>query len=154
MDLCGLFIRMALNPGSRERLFMRILVAVAVGGACGALARAGLSSALDGTSAGAFPLATFLANLLGCALMGLLVELSALLWSPGPALRAGLLVGLLGGFTTFSTFSAETHALLSQGQVLQAVLYVSASMILCLLAFLFAMHLARLAVEAHRDPGS
>ena len=129
---------------------MRILLAVAFGGACGALARAALSLALSPADSGAFPFATLAANVLGCALMGLLVELSALVWSPGPALRAGLLVGLLGGFTTFSTFAAETHGLAGQGQVAAALTYVCASLLLSLLAFVLAMHATRVLVVAQR----
>lgn len=132
---------------------MRVLLAVAFGGAFGALARAALGLVMAGGPVAGFPFATLTVNVLGCALMGLLVELSALLWSPGPALRAGLLIGLLGGFTTFSTFAAETHALASQDRLLAASVYVCASVLLSLLAFVLAMHATRAVVVARRGEG-
>ena len=62
--------------------------------------------------------------------MGVLVETSALVWSPSPELRAFLTVGLLGAFTTFSTFSLEVVLLYERGQMLLAGAYVASSVVL------------------------
>jgi len=103
-----------------------LLFAVAVGGAVGALARLGVSSwvhALAGTS---FPWGTLVVNVSGSFLFGLLYR-----WmettTASPALRAGVLIGLLGAFTTFSTFSYEAVVLARDGQYGRALAYVAGS---------------------------
>jgi len=109
---------------------MKLLVAIAAGGAIGALGRHFvnvLALAWFGTG---FPLGTLTVNVLGSFLMGVLVEMSALVWSPGPALRALLTVGMLGAFTTFSTFSLEIALLYERGQLGLSTLYVILSLAL------------------------
>ena len=85
-----------------------IILTVAAGGATGAVARYLLASQIGTWTGGGFPWGTFVVNVLGCAIMGLLTELFALAWSPSPEMRAFLTVGILGGFTTFSAFANET----------------------------------------------
>lgn len=108
---------------------------VAVGGALGAVARYGLSTAFAGTTAALrFPWPTLGINVAGCFLIGLV----AALWSRQPALSpaAGtfLTAGVLGGFTTFSAFGLETLAMLRRGDLAPAAGYVAASVLLGLLA--------------------
>ncbi|NNC54438.1 MAG: CrcB family protein, partial [Pseudomonadales bacterium] len=88
-------------------------MAIAAGGALGALMRWLLAAPLNSTG---LPLGTLLVNLLGSFLIGALLVVFA---DKGgsEALRAGVVVGLLGGFTTFSAFSLETVQLLERGQV-------------------------------------
>lgn len=91
------------------------LIAVAVGGALGAVSRHGLSGWVESRWGSAFPWGTLLVNVLGCALLGALVT-----WIDGgsgvsPRLRAALTTGLLGAFTTFSTFSLDTLVLWRSG---------------------------------------
>ena len=122
---------------------MRIVAAVALGGALGAVGRylvAGLAGAWLGA---AFPLGTLAANVAGSFLMGVLIEATALAWSPSPALRAMLAVGLLGGFTTFSAFSLDAVALFQRGLPGQAALYVVASVTLSLAGLFAGMLLLR-----------
>lgn len=122
---------------------MKLLVAIAAGGAIGALGRHYvnvLALALFGI---AFPWGTLTVNIAGSFLMGVFVELSALVWSPGPALRAMLTVGLLGAFTTFSTFSLETVLLYERGQLGLAALYVLLSLILSVGALFAGLALIR-----------
>ena len=95
---------------------MAKLVFIAVGGGVGAVARYVVAGWGQGLTAGAFPLGTLLVNVVGCLVIGWLASVLQ-----GPVLvreevRMALLVGLLGGFTTFSTFGFETGGLLSDGE--------------------------------------
>lgn len=113
-------------------------MAVSLGGAAGALARY-LLTALTVVLWGAnFPWATLLVNVLGSLLLGLLVGVSSTDW-PSPELRAFLAVGVLGAFTTFSTFSLDLHTLLAAGRWIAAAGYAVVSVLLGL-AFLAAGH--------------
>ncbi len=105
---------------------------IAAAGAVGTLARFGLVSLTQAfipqstaPSVPAFPWGTLAVNLIGCLAMGILA--TALAHSVREDLRLALLVGLLGGFTTFSAFAWETHTLLAAGRTASACLYVLAS---------------------------
>lgn len=89
-----------------------LLLLVAAGGAFGALGRAGVAAILP-ASPGALPVATLAVNLLGCLLLG-----GLLAGRPGPRRQALLGTGVLGGFTTFSTFAVDVDALLVRAPVL------------------------------------
>ncbi len=106
-----------------------VLVAVALGGAIGAAARYGVAQAVD-TTDGGFPLATFVVNVLGSLLLGLLsaVRLDAAGGSVG-YVRPFFAVGMIGSFTTYSTFAVENVALVEQGDVAVAALYVPAMLV-------------------------
>lgn len=122
---------------------MKIVLAVAAGGALGAVARyysAGFIGRLVGLD---FPAGTLAVNVLGSFLMGLLVELSALAWSPSPELRAMIAVGFLGAFTTFSAFSLDAVLLLQRGQIFSAGAYVALSVCLSVGGFVLALYLVR-----------
>lgn len=106
---------------------MMTIVSVAIGGAVGALGRYLISKWI--TTGTTFPWATLVVNSLGSIVLGLLVGL-LLTWSAPDWLRHGVIVGMLGAFTTFSTFSMETVLLLQQGQARLAFGYVAASLIL------------------------
>jgi len=120
---------------------MKTLLAVAAGGALGALARHGLvgrfESLVNGQQLLGMPVGLIAVNVLGSTLMGALVAASALAWSPGSAVRAFLAVGLLGAFTTFSTFALEAATLIQRGALGHAAAYVGASVALSI-AGLFA----------------
>lgn len=108
-------------------------IAVAVGGALGAMARYGLGVWLV-PAAGKFPVATFAANVSGCFLMGIVYVLvvdKALLPA---AWRPFFMVGVLGAFTTFSTFAIEALALWQTAHHWVALAYVMASVILSIMA--------------------
>jgi len=113
-------------------LTIPMLLAVAVGGATGSVARYVIGAMLL-RSSGAFPISTLLINVVGSFLIGLFARLFD---APdhNQVLRVALTVGLCGGFTTFSTFSAETVTLLSQGKAGRAALYISMSVIAGVLA--------------------
>ena len=105
-------------------------LAVAMGGAVGAMGRAGIAAML--TTAGSFPWQTFAANTIGSLAIG--VVWAALVKAEAPPLwSAFLITGVLGGFTTFSTFSLETVQLFEQGAWQTALGYVALSLLSCVL---------------------
>ncbi len=123
---------------------MRIPLAVAAGGAVGAVARYLVVTQAGLWLGGGLLLGTLAVNAVGSLLMGIFIEVSALVWSPSPEMRAALTVGVLGGFTTFSAFSMDVIALVEQGAPLQAALYVAASVILSLAGVFGGMRLFRI----------
>jgi CrcB protein len=126
---------------------MRIPIAVALGGAIGALARYLMVGRFEHWFGAGFPYGTLTVNVLGSFLMGVLIELMALVWSPSPELRALFVVGLLGSFTTFSGLSLETLLLFEAGALGQAALYALASVLLSLLGIFAGMRLSRVALS-------
>ncbi len=108
---------------------MRSLLVVAVGGAIGAAGRWGVAELVDGSDGG-FPWATFVVNVVGCLLIGIATRRLV----RGSDAWLGVVVGVLGGFTTFSTFAVETRGLLDDGHGGTALLYVGASLIVGLVA--------------------
>ena len=117
------------------------LAYVALGGALGALARYGISGWVYDRMGENFPWGTLVVNLVGCLALGLVIrwlQVSAV----APELRPFLTIEVLGAFTTFSTFSYETVALLQEGQWLRAGLYMGGSVVLGLIAMVAGMALA------------
>jgi CrcB protein len=104
------------------------LLLIALGGALGTLARYGTHVLAKGAGERlAFPVATLAVNLLGCFLIGFLQGALVERWPVREEYRLMLIVGFLGGFTTFSTFGWDTAALLRDGEVGRAVVYLAAS---------------------------
>jgi fluoride exporter len=106
---------------------MPVIVGVALGGALGASARYGLDRFIEARSFAVFPWATFTINLSGCFLIGVIGE-SLVDRHHLPAwLRVGLVVGVIGGYTTFSTFEQETLTLVEARDLAVALAYVLGS---------------------------
>ncbi|MBM3518038.1 MAG: fluoride efflux transporter CrcB [Alphaproteobacteria bacterium] len=108
---------------------MQVVIAVAVGGALGSLARYFLATWVARWLGSGFPFGTLAVNVLGSFVMGVLVELMALRWGVGPVVRAFMTVGFLGGFTTFSAFSLDVALLVGRGTPALAAGYVAASVV-------------------------
>ena len=122
---------------------MNQVMAIAAGGALGSVLRYGLSTWVHTLAGRGFPYGTLAVNVLGCLAMGFLFVLLVERMGESALWRAGLLIGVLGGFTTFSTFSIETFNLVEQGAMAKAAANMAASLVLCLGATWLGVLLAR-----------
>ena len=122
---------------------MKALLFLAVGGAIGAVLRYGASISVYSVLGRGFPYGTLFVNVSGSLLMGVLSVLMLERFDLGPEWRVAVLVGVLGSFTTFSTFSFETLSLLEQGDMMRALANMVLSVVLCLLAVWFGVLLGR-----------
>jgi len=119
-----------------------IYLAVAVGGALGALSRFGIGQWLADSGYAHLHPATFLVKVIGALLIGILFIGAERFTLSEPA-RLGMPVGFLGAFTTFSAFLLQLLTDIQEGQVLRAVTYAAATVFLCLISCLVGMELAR-----------
>jgi fluoride exporter len=115
-------------PGARNGEAVRILLLI-VFGAAGTLARYGLDGWIQYRVGSAFPAGTLTINLLGCLCLGVIGQFSLNHFTVSTDLRIGLTIGLMGGFTTFSTFGLDTVSMLEEGQWTKASIYVGASVL-------------------------
>ena len=122
---------------------MMHLLAVALGGAIGSLLRYWISGWLN-TPEGRLPVGTLSINVIGSLLMGIAFVLIMEKARLSPELRPLIMTGMLGGFTTFSTFSLEAVSLLNEGHTGAALIYVLLSVILCITALYFGLWFTRL----------
>jgi len=112
---------------------MKIILAIGIGSCIGGICRYLLSQFIQNKFLSTFPFGTLGVNIIGCFLIGIVFGLSergnfTMEW------RLFLATGLLGGFTTFSSFSNETVSLLRDGQLWHAFTYIACSVVICLLA--------------------
>jgi fluoride exporter len=126
------------------------VAAVSLGGALGALARWGIGLAWPAPH-GSFPTATLVVNVVGCLLMGVLVVHVAEVREAHPLVRPFLGVGVLGGFTTFSTFAVDTQQLLSGGHLGIALGYLAATVLGSVGAAALGLTLARATARTARS---
>ncbi|GAB3381169.1 fluoride efflux transporter CrcB [Spongiibacter taiwanensis] len=120
------------------------ILLVAIGGATGALGRYGVSRLVTSVAPShAWPTATMLVNLLGSTLIGVLYVIITEKSVLHPDSRHILMVGFLGAFTTFSTFSLETVALLESGRPMLALSYVFFTLVSCIVGCWLGIQLAR-----------
>ena len=110
---------------------MTQVLAIGIGGAIGSLLRFWMSTWVHSFAGRGFPYGTLAVNVLGCLAMGVLFVVLTERLSDNVVLRAGLLIGVLGGFTTFSSFSIETFNLIEQGAHLEALANMALSLVLC-----------------------
>ena len=120
-----------------------ILLAVALGGALGSLARYFVAGAVQSAAWSGFPWGIFVVNISGGFIMGVIVELGALKFHLVPEVRAFLTVGILGGYTTFSTFSLDSVLLIQRGAWGAAAAYMVGSTMLSVLALFAGLWLVR-----------
>ena len=109
-------------------------LAIAAGGAIGALLRYWTSTGIYTVLGRDFPYGTLFVNVIGSLIMGFLYIWLMDRMAVGPTVRAFLLIGVLGAFTTFSTFSMETLNLMESGQLTKALINVVASVVVCVAA--------------------
>ena len=122
---------------------IKTLLFIAGGGAIGAIARYGTSLGVYSVLGRSFPYGTLFVNVAGSFLMGVLSIMLLERMNLGPEWRAAILVGFLGSFTTFSTFSIETLNLIEQGDFNRALLNMGLSLVLCIMAVWFGVNLGR-----------
>ena len=125
---------------------MKLMLAIAAGGALGSVARYLLAGQVTRLVGAQFPWGILIVNVVGSLAMGLLVELMALRWSVSPETRAFLVVGLLGGFTTFSSFSLDAALLIERGASGLALGYVLGSVTLSICGLFAGLWLMRQAL--------
>lgn len=126
-----------------------VLGVISAGGAIGAVARYGVGRAVGGSATG-FPWGTFIVNISGCLLIGVLMVLISDVWPGRRLLRPFLGVGLLGGYTTFSTYIVDIQRLTAGGAVATAVLYLAGTLAGALVAVYSGMMVTHMAVDRAR----
>ena len=119
-----------------------IVTAVAAGGAIGSMARYAVATIQNPTWTG-FPYGIFAVNVSGGFIMGVLTELMALKFNVSPEVRAFLTTGIMGGYTTFSTFSLESALLIQRGAYVTASGYIVGSAILSIASLFCGLWLVR-----------
>jgi CrcB protein len=129
-----------------------LVAVIALGGACGGALR-WLVGSLVPPVPGQFPWATFVENVSGCLALGALIVLMLEVWAPSRYVRPFLGVGVLGGYTTFSAYTAETAGLLREGASATALIYLFGSVAAGLVATWFAMTVTRALVAGPRGDG-
>lgn len=122
---------------------MYLILAIAAGGALGALGRHFVNVGAVAVLGAGFPYATVTVNVLGSFLMGVLVHVMAVSWTVSPEMRALLTVGGLGAFTTFSTFSLDVALLYERGQLFLAGVYIVVTVAASIGALFIGLKLAR-----------
>lgn len=122
---------------------MTQILFIAGGGAIGAILRFGVSNGVHAVFGRDFPYGTLTVNVLGSLLIGFFYITLLERVSLGPEWRAFIIIGVLGAFTTFSTFSLETFNLIEAGEIAKALLNVALSVSACLLAAWIGILVAR-----------
>lgn len=122
---------------------IQYILAVAAGGALGAVVRYLVAIASGRAFGTAFPWGTLIINVTGSFLIGLFAALFATRWNLPQAARIFLTVGICGGYTTFSTFSLDAWYLIERGQSWASGVYMIASVVLSLAALIAAMQMVR-----------
>lgn len=125
---------------------LQLILAVAIGGAIGSVARYGVGMGSAKLFGLAFPWGTLIINIVGSFLIGAFAESFALRWDAPQAVRLFLTVGICGGFTTFSTFSLDAYLLMERGELWQAAAYMIGSVVLSVGALVAGLYLMRAAL--------
>jgi CrcB protein len=122
---------------------MLTLISVAAGGAIGAALRYGVNIASVGLWGLSFPIATIIVNVFGSLVLGILTGLFTHYGDPSPEMRGFIVTGMLGAFTTFSTFSFDSVTLFESGDYGTLFFYILASVFLGIGAFFFGLFITR-----------
>ncbi|MBX2834238.1 MAG: fluoride efflux transporter CrcB [Micavibrio sp.] len=122
---------------------IQTIAAIAAGGAIGAVLRYGAGLGAVKLLGHGFPYGTLFVNIVGSAIMGALIVIFAYTNNPPETLRVFMVTGLLGAFTTFSTFSLDFASLVQRADYLSAGLYLTASVVVSIAALFTAMAITR-----------
>jgi len=121
---------------------MTTVLLIALGGAVGAVSRYGFGALAQRAAHAGFPVGTLAVNVVGCILVGALAKLFANTQTHSQ-LRAFLIVGFCGGFTTFSAFSLESFALMQGGEWMKVAAYIAGTVLACVAGTAIGFSLAR-----------
>jgi CrcB protein len=130
----------------RRELHPDVLIAIAIGGAIGACSRYGIGLAFPAGRMG-FPWATFWVNVSGCFLIGVLMVLVSEVWTRQRLVRPFFGVGILGGYTTFSTYVVDIQRLVNNGAAGTALLYLGGTLLAAVIATTAGIELTRRVVR-------
>ena len=122
---------------------MKMIIAIACGGAFGAVSRHYLAYYINQTVGTGFPWGVLAVNILGSFILGGVVGLSVVVWSPSPEVRAFITVGFLGSLTTFSSFALDVGLLYERGAIVSMAGYIGASVGLGIGAFFLSLSIMR-----------
>ena len=122
---------------------MNSILAIAAGGALGALSRYGVNIAAMKALGSGFPYATLAVNVLGSFAIGLCIALFAHVWQPPETLRLFIVTGFLGAFTTFSAFSLDFVTLVERQAYMLSALYLGGSVVLSICGLFAAMAIVK-----------
>jgi fluoride exporter len=122
---------------------MGTYLSIALGGALGSMARYATGIYVGRWLGTTFPWGTLAINIIGSFLIGAFAESFALRWDASPSTRVFLVVGICGGYTTFSTFSLDIVTLINRGEFLAAGAYIAASVVLGVAALYAGLHAMR-----------
>jgi CrcB protein len=128
----------------RKTLNPQLVLAVAVGGAIGSVARYLVAIGSGKAFGTSFPWGILIINVTGSFLIGMFVGLFALRWNLPEPVRVFLTVGICGGYTTFSTFSLDAFYLMERGEAMAAIAYMVGSVVLSVGALVAAIHITRI----------
>jgi len=139
-----------LTRRGRESFFVPLYAWVAIGSAAGGVIRFLLGTLIQQKTGSTFPVGTLAINVSGSLVLGFLVRYALATPAIGPEIRALLTAGLCGGYTTFSTFSYESVALIEEGDYHRAAWYVGLSVVLSLAATFVGIGLAKQVLDLRR----
>ena len=122
---------------------MKVLLAVAIGGAIGAIARFQLSQLFIKSFSGDFIYNIMVANIVGCFLIGVCYGFMNLKMNVGAEWRAFFMVGVLGAFTTFSSFALDVFILVERGNFLNASVYILSSVVFSIVGLFVGIYIMR-----------
>jgi fluoride exporter len=122
---------------------MRDVILIFIGGGLGSAVRFAIGKWIDSLHDYHFPYGTLMANVLACTILGAVIGLADYKQVISPQARLFWAVGFCGGFSTFSTFSAETISLIQNGLHLSGLLYVVVSIILCITTTFLGMYVVK-----------
>lgn len=112
-----------------------VIAWIALGGAVGSVARYALAGLVQRYTSPYFPYGTFAVNIVGCLVFGIIFGLTEQRFAISPAMRAFLLIGVLGGFTTFSSYTFESFQLIRDAEFLRASVNAAGQVLLGLVFF-------------------
>jgi CrcB protein len=142
--LAGFFVPVEFQEGRKRRGWVMLYFWIAAGGALGSVTRYFMGVHVGRLLGMGFPWATLIINVTGSFLIGVFAESFALRWDAPQSIRVFLVVGICGGYTTFSTFSLDVVTLVNREEYLAAGAYILASVAVSIAALYAGLHLMRL----------